>query len=89
MAIVERGSPRGVSAAPRPIEKHAMIVRSILDFRDKGIALTTSTRIIAARIADRILEDKPSTTIRRKPKTLTESISVSFLIALWIGECHL
>jgi hypothetical protein len=52
MAIVERGYPRGVSAAPRPIEKHAIIMRFILDFRERGIALTTSTRIIATRIAE-------------------------------------
>ena len=68
-----------------------LIVKGSLSIiNDSKLPKTDSIlRIIAARIADITLDDKPRTTIRRNPKTLTESMSVNFRIALWIGACHL
>ena len=53
--MVESGSPRGVRPAPRPIEKHATTASSIFDRLPTGRALTISTRMMAARIAEMML----------------------------------
>ena len=83
MAMVESGSPSGVSAAPSPIEKQATTVTLILSPRLTGRAQTISTSTSAARMADIRLETSPSTTMIKKINTGIEVWATVQTIAFW------
>ena len=87
--MVVSGSPSGVSPAPRPMEKQATTAISTFAFCTTGRALTISTRMIAARIAEMMLEMRPSTTMRKKTIAFKEKRPIMLAIAasiLWWNQ---
>ena len=64
--MVARGSPIGVKAAPKPIEKQVTIQKRTLYFLSIGRACAISTSTRAAIMAVIMLDTSPSTTITIK-----------------------
>ena len=56
---MDNGSPIGVNAAPKPIEKQAKMVKRISELRSREITLMIITSTIAAMIAVITLEASP------------------------------
>jgi hypothetical protein len=84
--MVERGSPRGVRTAPRPIEKQAATVAATCAFRWRGRAQRTSTRMMEAMIAEMMLDTSPRPL---SGKIMMFSDRWETIIAIrWIGACQ-
>ena len=64
--MMASGSPIGVSTAPSPIEKHAIIIILTLCFLVIGSALTISTNSNAAIIAVITLDKNPNIIITKR-----------------------
>ena len=89
MAMVARGSPTGVKAAPRPTAKQVTTVIFTFLSRSTGIAAITSERITAETITDITLETTLKTRIMPKTKGLIPILFIRFIMLLYITSLYL
>ncbi len=83
--IVDKGSPSGVKAAPRPTAKQVITVIFTLSLFEKGSVAITSAKIQAVTITEMTLEIRPNNIMKRKMKILCPSLPARARIALAKG----